>query len=77
MPRKPRLKNTSIWALEDIIAHCLAARRELIVAIGRAERQLDAPQLASLARLGNTIAEIDRLAREARQGQYNERSITE
>lgn len=71
MPRKPRLKSTSIWALEDIIAACLQARRDLRAAVDRAEHQLDAVQIAALARIGDTIADIDRLAREARHGHYS------
>lgn len=71
MPSKPRLKNTSIWAFEDIIAASQAARNDLRAAVVRAERHLDAVELAALARLGDVVAEIDRLAREARQGQYN------
>jgi len=74
MPAKPRLKNTSIYALEDIIANCCSARRQLRPAVDRAERMLDAVQLAALARIGDTIADIDRLARDARQGKHNPRS---
>lgn len=60
MPRKPRLKSTTIWALEDVIAICIAARPLLLEAVDRAEQQLDPVQLA-------------RLARDARQGRYNGR----
>lgn len=70
MSSKTRLANKTIWALEDVVAVCLSARGDLDRAIGRAERHMDAALLASLARLSQNVAEVEALAREARQGRY-------
>ena len=73
MPSKTRLKNTSIWALEDIIAECRRARRAWRKAHARATRQLDAAQLAALGILSDSLADIASIALEARQGKYHDR----
>lgn len=38
----------------------------------RAERQMDATQIAALGNISDVLAEIDRLARDARHGKYRE-----
>jgi len=72
MPSKPRLKSTTIWALEDIIACARRARRAWRAANTRALHQLDAVSLAALNQLGDELAEIESLARDARQGRYQQ-----
>ena len=70
MSSKTRLANKTIWALEDIIALGLQSRRSLDVAIGLAEKHRDPALLAALARLSQQVAEVDGLARDAREGKY-------
>lgn len=70
MPRKTRLANKTIWAIEDIAAAAHAARALQQKAVRRAEAQLDAVMLATLARLGNELAEIEQLSISARHGDY-------
>jgi len=70
---KTRLANKTIWALEDIAGHCGSARRQWRRAMDRAEKRNDAVMMASLARLRDRLAEIERLARDARQGKYETR----
>lgn len=67
---KTRLANKTIWALEDIVANCRDARRQWKRAMDRAERRVDPVMMASLAQLRDKVAEIERLARDARQGKY-------
>lgn len=73
MGSKTRLANKTLWALEDITGACLAARRELDELIRRSERHMDARLMAAVARLSQRIAEVEELARDARQGKYNGR----
>ncbi len=72
MPTKTRLANKTIWALEDIVAACKDAREAWRQAMERAEKTMDATLMASLARISDRLAEIERKARDARQGEYNE-----
>lgn len=71
MATKTRLANKTIWALEDIIAACLDARGAWRKAMERAERQMDPIMLRSLAVLSDRLAEIERRAKDAREGRYN------
>jgi len=71
MATKTRLANKTIWSLEDILAHCQNARRAWKAAMDRAERRTDPVMMASLARLRDDMAEIERLARDARAGRYS------
>lgn len=72
MTTKTRLANKTIWSLEDIIARCRRARAAWGKAMDRAEKNLDLVMIAALARLRDELAEIERQARDARAGQYNE-----
>jgi hypothetical protein len=74
MPTAARLASRTIWALEDIIAHCRSAWPALHRARERAERQLDPVTLAAVAALAEHLAAIDALARDARQGTYRQHS---
>lgn len=67
-----RLPTKTIYALEDIIALCEEAHEHLEPAIKKAERIMDVTILASLAKLSGDIAAIERKARKARQGEYED-----
>lgn len=49
---------------------CRDSRRQLTNCIDRADRFQDPPLMSALARLSNDLADIERLARDARQGRY-------
>lgn len=66
-----RLANKVIWGLEDITALCRTARSQWDAMMARAEEQSDHVMLVHLARMRDTLAEIDRRARDARQGEYD------
>ena len=72
MVTKTRLANKTIWSLEDILAHCQGARGAWQQAMSRAERRMDPVMVASLARLRDHMAEIERKAKDARDGKYEE-----
>jgi hypothetical protein len=72
MPSKTRLANKTIWALEDIIAASKDARDAWRQAMTRAEKTMDVVLMTSLARLSDRLAEIERKALDARQGEYHE-----
>lgn len=72
MSTRTRLANKTIWALEDIIAACGEGRVAWRQAMQRAERSMDAVLMASLARLSDRLAVIERKARGARNGDYEE-----
>ena len=72
MTSKTRLANRTIWAIEDIMAESLNARRALKKAIDRAGRQLDPSLLHSLLEISTALASIERLALDARQGEYRD-----
>ncbi len=72
MPAKIHLANRTIWALEDIMAICIDGRRQLTDAIDHAEKHGDINLVASLARLSNHLADIERLAKDARIGRYED-----
>jgi hypothetical protein len=73
MSSKTRLANKTIWALEDITAICMEARGTWRQGMTRAEKTMDGVMMASLAILRDQLAEIERIARNARQGEYEER----
>lgn len=77
MGRPTRLANKTIWALEDITARVRAARGRWDRAMGRAERNLDPAMMLLLARLRDDLAEIERLAKDARHGEYSESACEE
>jgi len=56
--------------LEDIMALCFETRQQLDEAIERAEKHRDVVLLARVARISQNLAEIEGLARDARQGDY-------
>lgn len=78
------MANKTIWALEDIIAHCLELEKQLaeleaaynrIVKIAR--NHYEVPVLkelvvvqACMLKVQKRYTAIERLAREARQGEY-------
>lgn len=72
MATKTRLANKTIWALEDIVARCRDGRDHWRRAMAAAERNLDPAMMALLARIRDDLAEIERIAKEARHGEYGE-----
>lgn len=70
-----RLANKTIWALEDMIAFSRTARSAWQATMERAERRMDPVMMVSLARLRDCIAEIERLARDARDGRYEQHQV--
>lgn len=71
MARPTRLANKTIWALEDITARVRTARGRWEQAMRQAERNLDPAMMLLLARLRDDLAEIERLAKDARHGDYD------
>lgn len=69
---KTRLANKTIWALEDIGVMCRDGRQQLRRAIDRADKLMDLQLMTALARLGNELADIERVARDARKGEYTQ-----
>ena len=73
MATKTRVANKTIWAIEDILAEVLRGRRAWTKALARAEsRSADAVLLLALAELRDVLASVETLARDARQGRYQE-----
>ena len=70
MPSKTRLANKTIYAIEDITALARSARRNINAAIDLATHRLDLRTVAQLAQAQGKVAEIESLARDARQGKY-------
>ena len=70
MATPTRIANKTLWALEDIVAGCLAARAAWRIAYERAQRTMDPLLLGKLAEISDKLAGIETTAREARQGRY-------
>jgi hypothetical protein len=70
MATKTRLANKTIWALEDIVSLCQETRGSLNQALARGKRHMDPVPLAAVADVSQRLAEIEGLARDARQGRY-------
>ena len=78
MTTKTRIANKTIWSLEDIEASCLKARRALKIALDRAENKfMDPILILELARVGDALSDIERTARDARQGKYQDIELKE
>jgi hypothetical protein len=73
MASKTRLANKTIWALENIVAVTMDGREHWRTAFQRAERAMDANMMHALAGLRDDLAEIERIARMARNGEYREK----
>lgn len=69
---KRRTPDTVRNALEDIQAHCLNSRDDWQRLMKMAERQMDPAMMLFLAKIRDRFAEIDRLAKDAAQGEYRE-----
>ena len=67
-----RTPDTVKTALEDIQAHCMSSRDDWQRLMRMAEKQMDAAMMLYLARIRDKFAEIDRLAKDAAQGEYRE-----
>jgi hypothetical protein len=72
MPSKTRIANKTQWALRDILTRSEEARDDWKIVFKKAERQMDAQMMVCLARLRDKLADIERLAFDAQQGDYRE-----
>lgn len=72
MATKPRLPNNVIAGLEDILALCRQTWPAIEECCERAETKLDPVMLAKLNRVTVNLASIERKARAARGGKYEE-----
>lgn len=72
MPQKTRLPNKTMWALADVTARCLTASKRWDKAMAMAERNVDPAMMVLLARLRDDIAFIERKAKDALNGDYEE-----
>ena len=70
---KRRTPETVKTALEEIQTHCLSSRDDWQKLMRMAERQMDAAMMLYLAKIRDRFAEIDRLAKDAAQGEYKEK----
>ncbi|PYJ11259.1 MAG: hypothetical protein DMF06_03345 [Verrucomicrobia bacterium] len=70
--QKTRLANKTQWALYDIAARCLAASKRWEKAMAMAERNQDPAMMTLLARMRDDIAVIERKAKDALNGDYQE-----
>jgi len=70
MATKTRIPNKVIWALEDILALSYDSRRDWSRALEYAQKAQDPGLLLALARLRDSLARIEQIARLARQGEY-------
>jgi hypothetical protein len=74
MATPTRVPNKVLWALEDILALCLGLRPHWMQALDQAARQGDTQEVIHLALLRDGLAEIERLAGDARRGEYHQRT---
>lgn len=72
MGRETRLANKTQWALGDITARCLTASKRWDKAMQMAERNLDPAMMLLLGRLRDDIAFIERKAKDAQSGKYEQ-----
>lgn len=68
-----RTPETVRTALDDIQAHCLSSRDEWRRLMTMAEQRMDPAMMLYLAKIRDRFAEIDRLAKDAAQGEYREK----
>jgi len=67
-----RIPNKLQWGLDDILSASATARRSYDVIRGAVLRRNDPDLLRALLQLQESLAEIDRKARNARNGVYEE-----
>jgi hypothetical protein len=72
MTQKTRLPNKTQWALLDTVARCKTATARWDKAMLMAERNLDPALMMVLGRLRDDIAVIERLAKDALNGDYEQ-----
>lgn len=72
MAQKTRLANKTMWALEDITSRSKDARRRWDELFALAERRLDPVLMQKLGRLRDDLAFIERKAKDALQGEYQQ-----
>lgn len=72
MAREIRLANKTMWALEDITARCISVGKRWDKAMNVAERNVDPVMMQHLARIMYDLAFIERKAKDALNGVYDE-----
>lgn len=72
MSQKIRLANKTQWALGDITALCMTASKRWQKAFAMAERNQDPAMMQLLGRIRDDIALIERKAKDALNGDYEE-----
>lgn len=72
MAQKTRLANKTQWALCDIAARCLTASKRWERAMSMAEKNCDPAMMQLLGRIRDDIAVIERKAKDALNGEYEE-----
>lgn len=70
MAREIRLPNKTQWALADIVARLLTANKRWERAMAHAERNLDPVMMQHLAHLRNDMAFVERMSKDALNGEY-------
>ncbi len=71
MSTKTRIANKTQWSLQDIIALVAKARRSYGIARDRNEQKyMDQIMTIELSRIGDALNDIDRIARLAKNGEY-------
>jgi len=73
MPTKTRIANKTQWALNDIIMDSVEAQRAWQKADERADASMDVVLVRSLGRINARLARIERTARMALAGEYDQR----
>jgi len=73
MATKTRIANKTMWALNDIIMASAEARQAWQRAHERAEKSMDVVLERSLGKISDRIAVIERKARMALDGEYDDR----
>lgn len=72
MATKTRVPNKVGWALDEIGTACLNAGRAWRIVQEEALKRQDPLMLGKLGTIRDEIARIERLARDARNGEYRE-----
>lgn len=72
-----RLANKAQWGLQDVVAAAMDGRREVDAAMGLAAERMDPLLLLRLGRIADCLFFVERQARNALNGEYDERGRPE